>query len=225
MKSLRIAGLTLTLALAACFVWIAKCPLVTLQDEMAATVVITVDSGATGSGVFISSNGYIATCAHVVADSSGTVRKLTVHFYGNAEAYEAKVIAVDPKYDVAIIKPQYLPRNIVSLELYNGHSPHDYLEFVGRPLIAIGEPFGFTWTVSKGIVSQITRLRSAEYTFFIQTDAALNPGNSGGPLVTEDGKVLGLSAKMFSLGGGSCGLNFGIPSMYVRWLMDKNNLN
>ncbi len=153
-----------------------------------------------GSGFIISPDGHILTNAHVVKDAE----QITVRLSDNREL-PAQLIGLDERTDVALIKvdAQGLPTVRI------GDS--DKLE-VGEWVLAIGSPFGFEHTATQGIVSALGRnLPSETYVPFIQTDVAVNPGNSGGPLFNTRGEVVGINSQIFSKSGGYMGLSFAIP--------------
>jgi len=155
-----------------------------------------------GSGFLISPDGYILTNNHVV-DSA---EKVTVKLGENTE-FKAKVIGTDPDSDVAVIKIE------TSNQPYLEFADSDTLE-VGEWVIAIGNPLGLSHTVTAGIVSAKGRSmhgQLARYEDFIQTDAAINFGNSGGPLLNLDGKVVGINAAIVSSTGGNMGIGLAIP--------------
>ena len=153
-----------------------------------------------GSGVIASADGYIVTNVHVVADADEIVVRL-----GDHSEHKAKVVGLDPRTDVALLKIE--ARDLPALPF--GDS--DRLE-VGEPVMAIGNPFGFEQTVTTGIVSAKERfIGSGPYDDFIQTDASVNPGNSGGPLVDTRGTLVGINTAIFSQTGGSVGIGFAIP--------------
>jgi len=153
-----------------------------------------------GSGVIASPDGYIVTNGHVVADADEIVVRLADH----AE-HKAKVIGLDARTDLALLKIE--ASNLPALPF--GDS--DRLE-VGEPVMAIGNPFGLEQTVTTGIVSAKERfIGSGPYDDFIQTDASVNPGNSGGPLVDSRGTLVGINTAIFSQTGGSVGIGFSIP--------------
>jgi len=164
-----------------------------------------------GSGFLISPDGYIVTNAHVVQQAEQIRVKLS-----DREEYEAKLVGVDSKTDVALVKikpKQELP--VVRL----GNS--DALE-VGDWVVAIGNPFGLAETVTAGIVSAKGRVIGAgPYDDFIQTDASINPGNSGGPLLNTDGEVIGINSAIFSRSGGNVGIGFAIPINLARRIIDE----
>jgi serine protease Do len=165
-----------------------------------------------GSGFLISSDGIILTNSHVIdgADS------LKVQLLDGRE-FTAKVIGADKKSDVAVIKIE--GENFPSISL--GDS--DKLE-VGEWVLALGNPFGLSHTLTAGIVSAKGRsgVGIVDYEEFIQTDAAINPGNSGGPLVNLDGDVIGINTAIYSRSGGYMGIGFAIPVNMVAKI--KNQL-
>jgi serine protease Do len=154
-----------------------------------------------GSGFIIDKEGYIITNNHVIEDADEIKVRLS-----DKEEYDAKIVGRDVKTDLALIKinpPNGLP--VAQL----GDS--DELK-VGEWVMAIGNPFGLDQTVTVGIVSAKWRkIGAGPYENFIQTDAAINQGNSGGPLFDTDGKVVGVNSAIFSTSGGSIGIGFAIP--------------
>jgi len=161
-----------------------------------------------GSGFIIDKDGYILTNNHVIERADKI--KVTL---GNGKEYDAKVIGIDQKTDIALIKiesKEELP--IVRI----GDS--DMLE-VGEWVVAIGNPFGVGQSVTAGIVSAKGRVIGAgPYDDFIQTDASINPGNSGGPLINTKGEVIGINTAIFTAGGtaGNIGIGFAIPINVVK---------
>lgn len=154
-----------------------------------------------GSGFLISSDGYILTNNHVVGDAD----KVQVQLLDGRE-YEAEIIGADPGSDLAVIKVDESQLPFLSL----GDS--DKLQ-VGDWVLAFGNPFGLSHSLTAGIVSAKGRsgIGLNDYEDFIQTDAAINPGNSGGPLVNLDGEVVGINSAIFSRSGGYMGIGFAIP--------------
>jgi serine protease Do len=153
-----------------------------------------------GSGFIISQDGYILTNAHVVAETDEVIVRLTTK-----REYKAKVIGTDTTTDVAVVKI-----DATGLPMVNIGDPNK-LE-VGEWVAAIGAPFGFENSVTAGIVSAKGRsLPEETYVPFIQTDVALNPGNSGGPLFNMRGEVVGINSQIYSQTGGYMGLSFAIP--------------
>ncbi|MEX0606941.1 MAG: Do family serine endopeptidase [Halofilum sp. (in: g-proteobacteria)] len=153
-----------------------------------------------GSGLITTSDGYIMTNAHVVAQADEIVVKL----HDNREL-DAEVVGVDERSDVGLLKIDATDLPTATI----GNS--DDLQ-VGEWLLAIGAPFGLDYTATQGIVSALDRsLPNDTYTAFIQTDVAVNPGNSGGPLFNADGEVVGINSQIFSRTGGYMGLSFAVP--------------
>ncbi|MBF8278985.1 MAG: degQ [candidate division NC10 bacterium] len=153
-----------------------------------------------GSGFIINRDGYILTNNHVVENATEISVKLS-----DAREFKAKVIGRDPKTDIALIKIEASNLPVVPF----GDS--DKLE-VGEPVMAIGNPFGLNQTVTTGIVSAKGRfIGEGPYDNFIQTDASINRGNSGGPLLNVNGEAVGINTAIFSPTGGSIGIGFAIP--------------
>jgi serine protease Do len=163
-----------------------------------------------GSGFLITADGYIVTNNHVVENSG----KVTVKLADEREL-KAKVIGTDAQSDVALLK--------VSVE----DAPHLNLGDsgrlrVGEDVIAVGNPFGLGGTVTRGIVSALGRdIHAGPYVDFIQTDAAINHGNSGGPLLNLSGEVVGVNSAIYSPNGGSVGVGFAIPSNTVETVVTQ----
>ncbi len=155
---------------------------------------------AQGSGFIVAPDGYILTNNHLV----GEAEEISVQLDGG-QKFKAQIIGTDPETDVAVIKIE--ADNVPYLELANS----DTLE-VGEWVIAIGNPFGLSHTVTAGIVSAKGRSRIgvADYEDFIQTDAAINLGNSGGPLLNLDGKAVGINTAIIGPGG-NVGIGLAIP--------------
>ncbi|CAN0154843.1 unnamed protein product, partial [Phaeothamnion confervicola] len=153
-----------------------------------------------GSGFIISTDGYILTNAHVVEAADEINVKLT-----DKREFKAKVIGSDKRTDIALIKIE-----ATGLPAVKFGDPNKLK--VGEWVIAIGSPFGFENSVTAGIVSAKGRsLPQENFVPFIQTDAAVNPGNSGGPLFNMRGEVIGINSQIYSRTGGFMGLSFSIP--------------
>ena len=153
-----------------------------------------------GSGFIVTADGVILTNAHVVRDAKEVIVKLT-----DRREFTAKVLGADPKTDVAVLKID--ARN---LPVVNLNKTTDLK--VGEWVLAIGSPFGFENTVTAGVVSAKGRsLPDDSAVPFIQTDVAVNPGNSGGPLFNTRGEVIGINSQIYSHTGGYQGLSFAIP--------------
>ena len=169
-----------------------------------------------GSGVVVDRNGFILTNNHVVEKAS----RVQVKFNNDPTEYEAKVIGTDAETDVAVIKvtrPNLIPATI-------GNS--DAVQ-VGDWAVAIGSPFGFSASVTAGIISAKSRDIPGEdanlrgFQHFLQTDAAINKGNSGGPLFNMDGEVIGVNTAIISPTGGSIGIGFAVPSDTAVAVIDQ----
>ena len=157
-------------------------------------------TGGFGSGFIVSADGYIITNAHVV-DGADDI-SVTLE---NRRQYDAELVGSDTASDIAVLKIDGNTLPTVRV----GDS--DDLS-VGEWVLAIGSPFGFEHTATQGIVSAVARsLPNDTYVPFIQTDAAVNPGNSGGPLFNTDGEVIGVNSQIYSRSGGYQGLSFAIP--------------
>jgi serine protease Do len=160
---------------------------------------------AQGSGFFISADGYVVTNGHVVSDSQSVEIETDMQ-----KTYKAKVVGTDPKTDVALLK-------------VDGRSDFPYVAFadavpqVGDWVLAVGNPYGLGGTVTAGIVSARGRdIGTSPYDDFIQIDAPVNKGNSGGPAFDESGKVVGVTTAIYSPSGGSVGIGFAIPADTVK---------
>jgi len=163
-----------------------------------------------GSGVIISPDGYILTNNHV----AGHADEIHVRLLDKRE-FTAKVVGKDPKTDLALIKidtKQPLP----VAPLGNSSTAE-----VGDWVIAIGSPFGFTSTVTAGIISAKGRALGGNYDDFIQTDASINPGNSGGPLFNAKGQVIGINTAIYSSTGSNAGIGFAIPIDIAKQVMEQ----
>lgn len=155
---------------------------------------------AYGTGFFITRDGYMLTNHHVVAGAD----KITVTLNDRTEL-DAVLVGSDERSDVAVLKIS--GNQFPALPIGDSNSIK-----VGEPVLAIGSPFGFDYSASAGIVSAKSRSFSRETSVpFIQTDVALNPGNSGGPLFNQKGEVVGINSRIFSGTGGYMGLSFSIP--------------
>lgn len=153
-----------------------------------------------GSGFIVSSDGVILTNAHVVDGAEEVTVKLT-----DRRELKAKVLGVDRQTDIAVLKID--ARDLPTVKFGDPAATR-----VGEPVLAIGSPFGFENSATSGIVSAKSRsLPDGTYVPFIQTDAAVNPGNSGGPLFNARGEVIGINSQIFSHTGGYQGLSFAIP--------------
>lgn len=163
---------------------------------------------ALGSGVIIdAAKGYVVTNNHVVDNASVIKVQLS-----DGRKFDAKVVGKDPRSDIALIQIQN-PKNLTAIKLADS----DALR-VGDYTVAIGNPFGLGETVTSGIVSALGRsgLNVENYENFIQTDAAINRGNSGGALVNLNGELIGINTAILAPDGGNIGIGFAIPSNMVK---------
>jgi serine protease Do len=153
-----------------------------------------------GSGFIVSADGYILTNRHVVMDATKVTVKLT-----DRREFEAKVIGMDEKTDVAVIKIE--GSNLPTVRIGDPEKLRP-----GQWVVAIGSPFGMENSVTAGIVSATARrIENEMFVPFIQTDVAVNPGNSGGPLFNLYGEVVGINSQIYSQSGGYMGMSFAIP--------------
>jgi serine protease Do len=153
-----------------------------------------------GSGFIVSADGYILTNAHVVADADEVTVRMT-----DRREYAAKVIGIDKQTDIAVLKIKASNLPVVKIGDPSKLRP-------GEWVLAIGSPFTFENSVTAGIVSATARTMPGEdLVGFIQTDVAVNPGNSGGPLFNLNGEVVGINSQIYSRSGGYMGLSFAIP--------------
>ncbi|MEP5758310.1 MAG: Do family serine endopeptidase [Litoreibacter sp.] len=167
-------------------------------------------SSALGSGFVISEDGYIVTNNHVIDQAD----EIEVEFF-SGERLDATLIGTDPKTDIALLKVE-------------SDEPLPFAQFgdsdvsrVGDWVIAVGNPLGQGFSVSAGIISARERALSGTYDDFIQTDAAINKGNSGGPLFNTEGDVIGVNTAILSPSGGSIGIGFSMSSSVVTKVVDQ----
>jgi serine protease Do len=169
-----------------------------------------VPASGLGSGFIISQDGYILTNAHVIAEANQVSVKLT-----NKREYKARVIGADPYTDVALLKIDAKDLPVVKIGDAKKIEP-------GEWVAAIGSPFGFENSVTVGVISAKGRLLPNEsYVPFIQTDVAVNPGNSGGPLFSTRGEVVGINSQIYSQTGGYMGIAFAIPMDVAMTIADQ----
>ncbi|MDA8089578.1 MAG: DegQ family serine endoprotease [Nitrospiraceae bacterium] len=181
-----------------------------LQDEPK-----TRSEQSLGSGVIVSSDGYIITNNHVIADSEDISVTLL-----DERTFEGKIIGTDPKSDIALLKIDATGLPAIKWGDSDAIEP-------GQFALAIGNPFSLSHTITMGIISAVGRANVgiADYEDFIQTDAAINPGNSGGPLVDVNGEVIGINTAIFSRSGGYQGIGFAVPSNMAREIMEQLKTN
>ena len=166
-----------------------------------------------GSGFIISDEGYVVTNNHVISGAD----EITVIFNNGLDEVAATLVGTDPKTDIAVLKID--PSNLNIQHVNWGNSE---ISRVGDIVLAIGNPLGLGGTVTSGIISSINRdIGGGPYVDFIQTDAPINRGNSGGPLFNLDGEVIGINSMIISQTGGSVGLGFSIPSKTAKLIVDQ----
>jgi len=169
-------------------------------------------TSALGSGFIIEAEGIVVTNNHVIQGAED----IFVTVNGEKE-YEAEIVGADPLSDIAVLKID--PSNLNIQHVNWGNSE---ISRVGDIVLAIGNPLGLGGTVTSGIISSINRdIGGGPYVDFIQTDAPINRGNSGGPLFNLDGEVIGINSMIISQTGGSVGLGFSIPSKTAKLIVDQ----
>jgi serine protease Do len=170
-------------------------------------------SSALGSGFVISADGYIVTNNHVIEDAD----EILIEFFpGGEEPVPAELVGTDPNTDIALLKVDLEDLPFVSFGDSNAEGAR-----VGDWVIAVGNPLGQGFSVSAGIVSARNRALSGTYDDYIQTDAAINRGNSGGPLFNMSGEVIGVNTAILSPNGGSIGIGFAMSSAVVTNVVDQ----
>ena len=169
-------------------------------------------SSALGSGFVISADGYIVTNNHVIEGAD----EIEIEFFDQEERLVAEVVGTDPNTDIALLKVDATDLPFVEF----GDSSGDTAE-VGDWVMAMGNPLGQGFSVSAGIISARNRALSGTYDDYIQTDAAINRGNSGGPLFDMSGDVIGVNTAILSPTGGSIGIGFAMSSEVVTNVVDQ----
>jgi S1-C subfamily serine protease len=188
-------------------------------------------SEAEGSGFVISSNGEIATAAHVVTDAQSSGGGAPIHEakevyaqFADRNQVAASIVGYDPQADVALLKVDPNGLDLHSLQLGNSDAVR-----TGEPVAAIGSPFLQEQSLSVGIVSATDRsipsLTAFQIEGGIQTDASVNPGNSGGPLLDSDGRVIGVNEQINTTSGGNEGVAFAVPMDLVKRSLDQLRAN
>ncbi|MGE0026280.1 MAG: S1C family serine protease [Thermoleophilia bacterium] len=172
--------------------------------------VVLIDAGdRTGSGFLVDAHGHVVTNAHVVGD------RTSVNVDLGGRRVEATVRGVEPSVDVAVLTLEESQGDVPALPFGDSSTVR-----IGDPVVAIGSPFGLNGSLSSGIVSGLRRQIDSPNGFaiqgVIQTDAALNPGNSGGPLLSMDGRVVGMATQIATESGTNEGIGFAVPSTVVQ---------
>lgn len=180
-----------------------------VNSSVVGIVVSHGDTQALGSGIIVSADGYVVTNSHVTEDE-GDITVITA----DDEEYSAKLIGSDAKTDIALLKvnnPQdFKPAEFADSDLVRA----------GNSVFAIGNPFGLGNSVSLGIISAKERdIEKGPYDNFLQTDTAINQGNSGGPLFNTEGEIVGMNTAIFSTDGNNMGVGFSTPSNVVQWVV------
>jgi S1-C subfamily serine protease len=169
-----------------------------------------------GSGFAWDDAGTIVTNFHVVQGA----RALTVTL-SSQKTYPARVIGVEPRKDIAVIKIDVPPRTLAPLHVVDPRVPLE----VGQKTIAIGNPFGLDHTLTTGVISALGRqmegIGGVTIRDMIQTDAAINPGNSGGPLLDSSGMLIGMNTMIFSKSGSSAGIGFAVPARVIARIVPQ----
>jgi S1-C subfamily serine protease len=176
---------------------------------------VEVPQGA-GSGFVWDTNGHIVTNFHVVQGGD----QFLITFKNDSKQYKAKVVGVEPKKDIAVLKLSEMPTKLVPIKV--GSSK---LLQVGQMSLAIGNPFGLDQSLTTGVISAIGRkimgIGGVKIHDMIQTDAAINQGNSGGPLLNSSAELIGMNTMIFSTSGSSAGLGFAVPVDTIKQIVPQ----
>jgi S1-C subfamily serine protease len=181
-----------------------------IESSIKSVVTIRTNAGYQGTGFIISDDGYLVTNAHVLADSKGYLATSIQAITYEQVTRDAEFIGYDGNLDVALLK---VSGTYSSLDLGNSDGVQ-----VGEKVIAIGNPLGLQFSVSQGIISAVHRPGPGRQEAYLQTDAALNPGNSGGPLINNQGKVMGINN--FKIGSGE-NLGFALESNFIKGAVNE----
>lgn len=160
----------------------------------------------TGTGFVWSDKGYIVTNFHVVQGGNSFI----ITFHKDKKQYKAKLVGIAPKQDIAVLKLVELPKNLTPIQIGKSNNLQ-----VGQMALALGNPYGFDHSLSKGIISALGRkidgIGGVKIHDMIQTDTAINQGNSGGPLLDSTGNLIGMNTMIVSRSGSNSGLGFAVP--------------
>ncbi len=181
-----------------------------IESSVKSVVTIRTNAGYQGTGFIISDEGYLVTNAHVLADQSGFLATSIQAITYDQSTKNAEFIGYSGNFDVALLK---ISGDYDSLNLGNSDSVQ-----VGEKVIAIGNPLGLQFSVSQGIISAVHRTGPNGEEAYFQTDAALNPGNSGGPLINSQGNVIGINN--FKIGSGE-NLGFALESNFIKDVVNE----
>ena len=186
-----------------------------VNPSVVSIVAETDDSQALGAGIIIGADGYVVTNTHIIDGADKVMLSTT-----DNEVFEAKFIGSDEKTDIALLKVVH-PRGFEPAVFADSEDIR-----VGNTVFAIGNPFGLGNSVSTGIVSAKERdIEKGPYDNFIQTDASINRGNSGGPLFNLNGEIIGMNTAIFSTDGIDAGVGFAVPSNTVQWVVEQIKKN
>jgi serine protease Do len=195
--------------------------LTTVQESNTRQTTYIAKERGVGSGIIVDPSGYILTNAHVVEHATSVSVLVFPHRNKKADGTEdvqrfaARIVGHDTMTDIALLKVEVV--NLPALELADSDHVH-----VGQLALAFGSPLGLENTVTLGVISSTQRqLDSTSPLVYLQTDAAVNPGNSGGPLIDIRGEVIGMNTMIVSQSGGSEGVGFSIPSNMIRFVYDQ----
>lgn len=176
---------------------------------------VEIPQGA-GSGFVYDSSGHIITNYHVVQGGSSFV----VTFYNDPKQYKAKIVGVAPEKDIAVLKLENGPSKLSPIVFGSSKEL-----VVGQYSFAIGSPFGLDYTLTTGVISALGRkidgIGGVKINDMIQTDAAINMGNSGGPLLDSSGRLIGMNTVIFSTSGSSAGLGFAVPADTIKVIVPQ----
>jgi len=176
---------------------------------------VEVPQGA-GSGWVWDSEGHIITNFHVVQGGS----RFVITFFNDSKQYTAKIIGTAPEKDIAVLKLEEKPSKLTPIQVGSSKELQ-----VGQFSFAIGSPFGLDYTLTSGVVSALGRkidgIGGVKINDMIQTDAAINMGNSGGPLLDSSGKLIGMNTVIFSTSGSSAGLGFAVPADTIKMIVPQ----
>jgi S1-C subfamily serine protease len=157
-----------------------------IEETLIPRCVAVVTEGGLGTGVFVTADGYVVTCKHVVANAD------TIYVYiADFHKYSARVVGYHSGADIAVLKIEPT-LEVPYFDLEAGTGVKINRVYLGEDVYAVGMPFGLAWTVTRGIVSQ--KFRTVDGTVYWQTDTAINPGNSGGPLINSAGQIIGINS-------------------------------
>jgi len=185
-----------------------------INNSIKSVVTIKTSAGFQGTGFIISDNGYVVTNAHVLEDKTGKLAGSIQAITYNQSKKNARFVGYNGRLDIALLK---ISGEYNALKFENSNDVK-----IGEKVIAIGNPLGLQFSVSEGIVSAVHRRGINKINAYIQTDTALNPGNSGGPLINKKGKVIGINN--FKIGSGE-NLGFALESNYIVDALNKIYLN